>query len=191
MMKRKCLAFGIIFLFVGTCIIPAIAQDTEKSLPTSRGNWLYVGGSGPGNYTKIQDAINDSSNGDTVFVYDDSSPYYGNISLDKSIALIGEHRNTTIIDGSGYHYVILVTSDNVTIYNFTIQNIGYKRTFNTIQILGNHCTILQNNIIRNGIGIQLSNSEGCNITDNYIVSSKENIKIEDSLNIRIQGNSTG
>jgi hypothetical protein len=46
-MKKKCLAVGIILLFVGTCIIPGIAQDTEKTLPTSRGTWLYVGGNGP------------------------------------------------------------------------------------------------------------------------------------------------
>ena len=71
-MKRKWLAIGIILLFVGTCIIPAIAQDTEKSLPSSRGNWLYVGGSGPGNYTRIQDAIDNASDGDTVFVYSGS-----------------------------------------------------------------------------------------------------------------------
>ena len=83
-MKRKCLAVGIILLFVGTCIIPAIAQESEKpSQSTSRGNWLYVGGSGPGNYSKIQDAINASSNGDTVFVYDDSSPYLENLIINK------------------------------------------------------------------------------------------------------------
>jgi hypothetical protein len=36
----KCLAVGIILVFLGTCIIPSIAQDREKlSLPTSRGNW--------------------------------------------------------------------------------------------------------------------------------------------------------
>jgi len=34
----KWLAVEIILLFVGTCIIPGIAQDTEKPLPTSRGN---------------------------------------------------------------------------------------------------------------------------------------------------------
>jgi hypothetical protein len=45
-MIRKWLAVGIILLFVGTSIIPANAQNTEKE--TSRG-WLYVGGSGPGN----------------------------------------------------------------------------------------------------------------------------------------------
>jgi len=188
-MIRKCLAVGIILLFIGTAIIPSSGQKIEKlSSPVSRDHWLYVGGSGPGNYTRIQDAINASSNGDTVFVYDDSSPYYEIISLDKSIALMGEYRNTTIIDGSGYHYIINVTSDNVTIYNFTIQNKGYNRTFNAMQILGNRCTILKNNIIRNGVGIDLSNSNRSNITDNYIVSDDENIEIKYSLNIHIQGN---
>ena len=37
---KKGVMVGIILLFVGTCIIPAIAQETEKPLPTSRGNWL-------------------------------------------------------------------------------------------------------------------------------------------------------
>jgi len=98
-MKRKWLAIGIILLFVGSCIIPAIAQNIEP-LPTSRGNWLYVGGSGAGNYTRIQDAINDSSDDDTVFVYDDSSPYDENLRIKKSIQLIGENKTSTIINSS-------------------------------------------------------------------------------------------
>jgi len=104
---RKGLAVGIILLFVGTCIIPSTAQNIEKpSLPTLRGNWLYVGGSGPGNYTKIQDAINASSDGDTVFVFDDLSPYYEHVSVNKSLKLLGEDKNTTIIDASGIQDVI-------------------------------------------------------------------------------------
>ncbi|MBE3093908.1 MAG: hypothetical protein IMZ52_02670, partial [Actinobacteria bacterium] len=76
----KCLVVGIILLFIGTGIIPAIAQESEKpSQSTSRGNWLYVGGSGPGNYSSIQAAINATSSGDTVFVYAASSPYYENV----------------------------------------------------------------------------------------------------------------
>ena len=52
---RKCLAVGIILLFVGVGIIPLTAQDIEKSyLPTSISKWLYVGGSGSGNYSSIQ-----------------------------------------------------------------------------------------------------------------------------------------
>ena len=38
-------------------------------MPISNDNTLYVGGSGEGNYTKIQDAIDDASDGDIVFVY--------------------------------------------------------------------------------------------------------------------------
>ena len=68
-MKRKWLAVGIILLFIGTAIIPSSGQNIEKSSSASRGNWLYVGGSGPGNYTKIQDAIDNASDGDTLFVY--------------------------------------------------------------------------------------------------------------------------
>ncbi|MBE3136539.1 MAG: hypothetical protein IMZ43_03980, partial [Thermoplasmata archaeon] len=87
-MKRKGLAVGIILLFIGTCIISTVAQDTEKPLPASRGNWLYVGGSGSGNYSTIQDAIDNSSNGDTVYVY--NGTYYEHVEIDKSITLIGE-----------------------------------------------------------------------------------------------------
>jgi hypothetical protein len=43
-MIKKWLAIGVILLFLGACFIPAIAQDTEKQ--SSRGDWLYVGGSG-------------------------------------------------------------------------------------------------------------------------------------------------
>jgi hypothetical protein len=80
-MIRKWVAVAAILLFLGTCIIPAMAQYIEKPFSTSRGGWLYVGGSGPGNYTTIQQAINDASNGDTVYVYDDSSPYKEQVSV--------------------------------------------------------------------------------------------------------------
>jgi hypothetical protein len=67
---RKYLVAGIILIFIGASIISSTAQDTEtSSLLTSSGKWLYVGGSGPGNYTTIQGAINAAKSSDTVFVY--------------------------------------------------------------------------------------------------------------------------
>ena len=85
---------------------------------------MYVGGSGPGNYSSIQDAIEDASNGDTVFVFDDSSPYNEFVWINKSINLIGEDRNTTVIDGwgTGYKVVVYITVDNVYVTGFTIYN---------------------------------------------------------------------
>jgi hypothetical protein len=104
----KCLAIGIILLFLSVTIAPAIAQNTEKSLPTSRGNWLYIGGTGPGNYSRIQEAIDNASTGDTVFVYDDSSPYLENILIDKSISVVGEDCNSTVIIGNSSTDIMII-----------------------------------------------------------------------------------
>ena len=124
---KKGLAVGIILLFFGSSIFPTIAQDFGKSSQsTSKGSWFYVGGSGPGNYTRIQDAINDSMNGDTVFVYDDASPYYEHLVIEKTIALIGEDRQTTILDGQNLGIADVVTLDGngILLQGFTIQNSG-------------------------------------------------------------------
>jgi parallel beta-helix repeat protein len=119
---QKCLAVGIILLFIGTGLIPAIAQNIEKPLSVSRGKWLYVGGGGPGNYSKIQDAIDYSSNGDTVFVYAASSPYHEYITINKSIHLIGEDRTTTIIDGEKNIDFVWIQTSFVNLSGFTITN---------------------------------------------------------------------
>jgi len=120
----KTLTLGIVVLFFGAGVVSAFNVNLEdKSKPLNLGNWLYVGGNGTGNYTSIQDAINDSVDGDTVFVYDDSSPYYENIVIQKSIELIGENRETTIIlgDESSDGVIVNISADNIIISGFTIQ----------------------------------------------------------------------
>ena len=82
---KKSIAVGIILLFIGIIFTP-LTQSTvvEKSKPPIiSGNILYVGGNRPNNYTYIQDAINDASDGDIVFVY--NGTYYENIEVKKSI----------------------------------------------------------------------------------------------------------
>jgi nitrous oxidase accessory protein NosD len=118
-MKKKALAIGIILLFIGTYIIPANAQDMDKSCQSaSRGHWLYVGGDGPGNYTRIQDAINNTSAGDTIFVY---HGWYNehNLVISK-INLIGEERNTTFINGAGLFSEGIHVGEGSTLRGFTI-----------------------------------------------------------------------
>jgi parallel beta-helix repeat protein len=133
-MERKWLVVGIILLFVGTCIIPAIAQNTEKS-QTSRGNWLYVGGSGPGNYSKIQDAINDASDGDTIIVF--NGTYHEDILVDKQLSLLGINFPTLKAHSDNYN-VLTLTANNCIIDNFKITN-----NYNYIRMNSN------NNIIKN------------------------------------------
>lgn len=145
-MKRKWLTIEIILLFVGACIIPAIAQKAEiQSSSRLDGKWLYVGGSGPGNYSRIQDAINASSDGDTVFVF--SGTYPGHVHINKSISFIGENKNTTIIEGSWGSYVEVYASP-VLITGFTIRNFGFDHS-GGITIVFGHATIIGNILTQN------------------------------------------
>ncbi len=183
-MKRKWFAIGIILLFIGTSFIPATAQDTEKPLPTSRSDWLYVGGSGPGNYTRIQDAIDNASDGDTVFVFDDSSPYDEYIVVTKSLIIQGENKRTTIID-SGYFNI---SADHVTITGFTIQNSstclfidyhGYNNISNNIIIyntpgIGIVVYGHDNIIIGNDVSQNTNNSQGQEYYPGIMVSGSHN-----------------
>ena len=120
----KSFSLGVVILFIGVSSQSVLADYNVKksTVIVSDGNWLYVGGSGPDNYTRIQDAINDSVDGDTVFVFDDSSPYFENLVVDKSINLMGEDRNNTIIDGNNKSSVVFLdeSASGVTIQGFNI-----------------------------------------------------------------------
>lgn len=145
-MKKK-----IISIFISMLLCVTVLSVTVMNVSAS-GNTLYVGGSGDGNYSKIQDAIDNANNGDTVFVYDDSSPYYENVIVGKSIQLIGEDPTTTIIDGSGTGYVIEIMTDNVNINGFTVQygQVG-------IRLYDTDHNIISNNIILNhNVGIDIA-----------------------------------
>jgi len=113
----------MLLMFSTIVPISATTLSEKTSQPLTKGNTLYVGGLGPNNYTKIQDAINDAVAGDTISVYDDSSPYYENIIIEKSITLIGENRETTVIlgDESADGVIVNISADDVSISGFTIQ----------------------------------------------------------------------
>jgi len=173
---KKALTVAVILLLISVSVVPSTGTVVEKkpTMPTNcDGNTLYVGGSGHGNYTRIQDAIDNASDGDTVFVYDNSSPYYENIVVDKSINMIGEDRNTTIIDGSNSSSIIYVTADWVNISGFTIEfsgdwNVG-------IALRSNNNTIAGNIISNNWYGIHLLESISNIITGN-IISNNWNVQ---------------
>ncbi|MEM2336357.1 MAG: NosD domain-containing protein [Candidatus Bathyarchaeia archaeon] len=76
----------------------------------------------PDDYATIQEAINNATEGDTVYVR--AGVYNESININKSIQLVGEDKATTVIDGSGSGIVVKVSANNVGIVNFTIRNAG-------------------------------------------------------------------
>jgi parallel beta-helix repeat protein len=187
-MKRKWLAIGIILLFVGTCIIPAIAQNTETYQPASRGTWLYVGGDGPGNYTRIQDAIDNASQGDTVFVYAYSAPYYETVMIAKSINVIGENKKTTVIDGRDRVVAVALTADEITFTGFTVQNANLFLSHG-IYVCGNDNIIIDNIFSHNSISdIYLAHSNNTTIRENTFTYSMIGVYLYESNNTIITNN---
>ena len=127
-----------------------LEKEPYSALLNLDGNTLYVGGSGPGNYTKIQDAIDNASDGDTIFVY--SGTYNERVFINKSIDLIGENRSNTIIDGGGSRDVVKIVASWVSVQNFYLNNSGQFYGNSGIKIYReiNNITI-QNNIIKNNL----------------------------------------
>ena len=106
------LSFGIIFLFVLSAVSPIsfgysvnISYDIEQcSILESNGY--------------IQNLIDEASDGDTIYI--PSGTYYENIVIDKSISLIGEDKDTTVIDGRGRGNVVHISANWVNITGFKI-----------------------------------------------------------------------
>ena len=165
-MNKNIHIIGITLLFIGVAVAPLIQGIVieESKRPISDGNTLYVGGDGPGNYTSIQEALDNASNGDTVFVY--NGTYYEKIVIQNSITFKGEDKENTIIDG----YVI-IRAYWVTVKDFTVINEGYAgielKYSNYNNITGNY--IIGNITWNTGtVGIGLWKSGYNNISDNII-----------------------
>lgn len=151
-------------LLLGALIIFSIVGTCEGNFE----NILYVGGSGDGNYSSIQEAINASSEGDTIFVY--SGLYNESILVNKSINLIGENKESTIISGKNKFDVITITDYLINITGFTIQD---GQGFGILFFCIGYCNIYQNNINSNRIGISISGSIYSNIFNNTISNNSE------------------
>ena len=168
-----------------------LEKETHSAPLNLYGNTLYVGGSGPDNYTRIQDAIDNTTNGDTVFVFDDSSPYVENLIANKSIQLLGESKETTVINGNESGDVVTISSDHATISGFTIEDSGddYSNHDAGIKLLSNENIITNTYITHNREGVYLSSSNSNNISNNSVNYNRNAIQLHDaSTHNRISGN---
>ena len=87
-MKKNIFTIATIGILLLSCFVITPVADTSPPAPPSS-TTLYVGGDGPGNYSNIQDAIDDASDGYIIYVY--SGTYNENVFIDKQINLVGEN----------------------------------------------------------------------------------------------------
>jgi parallel beta-helix repeat protein len=129
--------------FVGILVYEGVMDSGGVTAQT-----LYVGSQQT--YTKIQEAIDDATEGDTVQVY--AGTYYENVIVNKKLTLIGNGADNTIIDGSGNGDVINVATDWVEVSGFKITNSGSSS---------------------GDAGLELNNVQNCYIYYNTVDSNKE------------------
>ena len=147
------LLFSVLFLFaLATLQLDAKASPTEIKVPQD--------------YTTIQEAINQANPRDTIQV--SSGTYKENLFINKTLTLIGEDKNNTILDGSGCDgTVIQANLTTVNISGFTIQNAS-----NGIVLEGcNNSAIKENNVNCTSTGIWLLHSDNNTVSDNIVMDS--------------------
>jgi parallel beta-helix repeat protein len=189
--KNKSCIIGMILLVLGMNIIPittSISVIQKSTLPILEGDTIYVGGSGSDNYSSIQAAIDNASSGDTVFVFNDSSPYFEKIIINKSINLKGEDRESTEIWGDYEGDVVNISADHVKITGFTIR---YSGNWNAGIIIQSNFNVIEDNILlRNSDGIRIKSSHDNIISGNIIGSDEKDLYILENSNDNIIDNNT-
>jgi len=167
------------------------------------------------NYTTIQDAVNANETLDGHTIFAEAGVYYEHITALKSIVLLGENKDNTVIDGNGTGTIVNILADNITIANFTLRNGGHGVSWLDSCIYGNYHSniMIENNTVMNAtngiifhgfsnstirqnladrfglMGLHLDgNSTNCTISDNTVTNSLEGIELEQSAGNRVERN---
>jgi nitrous oxidase accessory protein len=136
----------------------------------------------PDDYSAMSWAVGNASEGDTIYVK--SGIYQEHIAVDKSISLVGEDWETTIIDGNNSGQVVNITKcDTVNITGFTIRNSGRLGEGNSAGVglwKANYCNISGNKVTNSAYGIFV-------ITSHNNIISRNIIEMNKGSGIRIDG----
>lgn len=117
-------------------------------------------GWGYDHFDNIQDGIDVVNVSGTVYVY--NGTYYENVVVNKTINLVGENRENTIIDAQNNGHVIQVLSNWTNLSNFTAKNAGPD--------------------VQDGTGIKLTSVSYVNISNVKCGDSEKGIVLYDSHN---------
>ena len=194
-MNKKILAFLICSILLLTItFIVVVNQKMGKKETTPRiTDVIYVNKDntvGPWSgtlsrpYQHINDAVLNSKPGDTIYV--NEGTYHEDITIDKTITLVGEDKSNTIIDGMYNDTILYVTEDNVNILNFTIRNSGGCKDNAGVKLISDNNQVTDCIIYRTKTGIYLDDSDDNEISNCLFHTNGEGIFLETSSNCEIK-----
>jgi len=176
--KKKFGNFKLTFILISLILISTLNGCMGNEKEENNSLIIYVDNMGgeKADYKKIQNAINYSLNGTTIFVF--NGIYNETLIIDKSIIIKGEDENKT----------------------FLVKNTNMKNTKTLINISSDNCQIsnftLNNNNLLKDIGITISSSD--NIISNIVISNfviginiLKNTKNNEIINNKLSANEIG
>ena len=149
---------------------------------------IYVDGAGPGNYTNIQDAVDDAVSGDTIIV--NPGTYNEEITIAvPDLTLVSSSQYNAVIEATGNAFNL--NANNITVKNFNIIGSGSSSGYSGIADSSASCTIQNNKISNFNPGIGVHNGEGGgggSIINNDIFDCGDGILLWSSSVNEISGN---
>nr|CBH38693.1 hypothetical secreted protein [uncultured archaeon] len=170
---------GMILVICATILVLSFVGSASAT------NWS-VDGSGGGDFSGIQETINNASTDDTIIVH--SCVYYEKVYVNKSVTLKGI--GYPVVDANGSGSAITLNADGITLEGFNATNSGSMWECAGIRVISSNNTITGNNVCNNGWnGISVDSSSNNSITGNNVSNNNgDGIGISDSSNNTITGN---
>jgi len=167
--RREYVLTGFLLMVMGVLLIVLVSG-------TARGSTIVVDAEGGGDYYRIHDGVYFAEDGDTILVRE--GLYDGDITVDKTVSILGDGSWLAVVEGKGADNVLTITADNVTISGITFRNgtVGAR-------IESDNISFLKNNVSGNKIGILISNSSVVSMEDNVISENQVGVKLEKSSDV--------
>jgi len=177
MITNRYFSYVLILLLFSTPLISSnniISEDIKQIEQIISDHTIYVDGAnsdGPWDgsidnpYQFIQDGVHHADEEDIIYIF--QGIYHENILISKQITLIGQQKNTTIIDGDYHSSILHLQSDHITISDITLQNSGGNIYDSGILLESSNNTIVNCQLYRTKNGIYLINQTNNTIKNNH------------------------
>lgn len=152
-------------------------DDDNKGDPDMNGSLEHP-------YDEIQKALDNSTDGDFVRVFE--GYYRERIEVTTQVRIIGNGSDNTTIDGYGSR-AVWIKHDNVTVCKFHLN--GSHSVGQAMLVDSNYITIFKNHFEGNSDGISVWGDHNSTIFNNYFTNNRGNgIDLSGSINITVRDN---
>ena len=132
----------------------------------------------------IQKALYFAKAGDTVLV--EGGYHKGNLVLEEGIVLRGT--GGAVIDGGSFGSVVTLKAGEIVLEGFEISGSGPGERDAGIRVLAQNCTVKENSIVGNSIGILLQDARDVQVSSNIVEKNNVGIYLETSWGNEIRFN---